>query len=113
MDLHRIFVIWNHPLFFEAIRLFLQNKSVDWVGACQNMDDAISQISNLHPDTILIEETENGDTSTRVVELMETSPSNIRIFRMNMNDNELKIYHREQITVMQVEDLVHLIRNGE
>lgn len=113
MNAHRVFVIWNHPLFYEAMRLFLQHTSVEWIGACQYMDEAISHIAKLHPDTILIEETENGDTSARVIELMETSSINVRIFRLNMNDNELKIYHREQITVMQAEDLVHLIRNGE
>ena len=49
----------------------------------------------------------------RVIELIETSSMNVRIFRLNMNNNELKIYHREQIMVMQAEELIHLIRNGE
>ena len=44
MDAHRVFVIWNHPLFYEAIRLFLQRTNVECIGACQNMDQAISQI---------------------------------------------------------------------
>jgi DNA-binding NarL/FixJ family response regulator len=112
MNAHRVFVIWNHPLFYESIRLFLQHTNVECIGACQNMDEAISQINNLHPDTILVEETESGDTSRRVIDLIESSSINLRIFRLNMNDNDLKIYHREQMTVMQAEDLVHLIRNN-
>ncbi len=113
MNAHRVFVIWNHPLFFESIRLFLQHTNVECIGACQNMNEAISQIHKLLPDTILIEETEKGDTFERVIELIESSSINVRIFRLNMNNNELKIYHREQITVMQAEELVHLIRNSE
>ena len=113
MDAHRVFVIWNHPLFYEAMRLFLQRTNVECVGACQHMNEAFPQIKKLHPDTILIEETENGDTSTRVIELIESSSINVRIFRLNMNNNELKIYRREQIMVMQAEELIHLIRNGE
>lgn len=113
MNAHRVFVIWNHPLFYEAIRLFLQKTNVECVGACQHMHEAIPQIKELHPDTILVEETENDDTSARVIELIETSSINVRIFRLNMNDNVLKIYHREQITVMQAEELIHLIRNSE
>jgi len=113
MNAHRVFVIWKHPLFYEAIRLFLQHTNVECVGACQHMDEAIPQIKTLHPDTILVEETEQDDTSMRVIELIETSSMNVRIFRLNMNNNELKIYHREQIMVMQAEELIHLIRNGE
>jgi DNA-binding NarL/FixJ family response regulator len=113
MDAHRVFVIWNHPLFYESIRLFLQQTNVECVGACQHMDKAIPLINTLHPDTILVEETENDDTSARVIELIETSSINVRIFRLNMNNNELKIYRREQITVMQADDLIHLIRNSE
>ena len=113
MNAHRVFVIWNHPLFYESIRLFLQQTNVECIGACQNMDEAIVMISRLLADTILVEETEYGDTSKRVIELIESSSTNVRIFRLNMNNNELKIYHREQITVMQAEELIHLIRNGE
>ena len=95
------------------MRLFLQHVNVECVGACQYMDEAISQINQLQPDTVLIEETENNDTIANVIALIESGSNNIRIFRLNMNNNELKIYHREQITVTQVEELAHLIRNNE
>jgi hypothetical protein len=77
------------------------------------MDEAIVQISTLHPDTILVEETENGEISERVIQWFEASSINVRIFRLNMKNNELKIYRREQIMVMQAEELIHLIRNGQ
>lgn len=110
--MHRIFIIWNHPLFYESIRLSLQNSSVECIGAYQSIDEAFIQIAKLHPDTILIEEIESGDTSARVIELIEASSIDIRVFRLNMNNNELKIYHREQKFVMQAGDLVHLILDG-
>lgn len=112
MNIHRVFVIWNHPLFYEAIRLSIRNSSVECVGAFQSIEEAYSQITKLHPDTILIEEIEDGDTSASVIELLEASSNDVRIFRLNMNNNELKIYHREEKIVMRADDLVQLIRNG-
>jgi DNA-binding NarL/FixJ family response regulator len=112
MGMQRYFLIWNHPLFYEAIRLSLRDAGIECVGASQSLDEAFSQIKFLHPDTILIEEIEGGDTSARVIELIEASSIDIRIFRLNMNNNELKIYHREQKIVLQAEDLVNLIRTG-
>jgi DNA-binding NarL/FixJ family response regulator len=112
MGIQRYFLIWNHPLFYEAIRLSLRDSSIECIGAFQSIDEAYAQIEKLHPDTILIEEMEGGDTSTGVIELIEASSIYIRIFRLNMNNNELKIYHREQKVVLQAEDLVNLIRTG-
>ena len=112
MSTHRIFVIWNHPLFYEAIRLSIRNSRVECVGAYQSIHEAYQHISELHPDTILVEELEEGDISTGVIELLEASSIGVRIFRLNMNNNELKIYHREQKIVLQADDLIQLIRNG-
>jgi DNA-binding NarL/FixJ family response regulator len=111
MGLHRYFIIWNHPLFYEAIRLSLRDSSVECIGAFQSIDEAFALLEKHHPDTILIEEIEGGDISTKVIELIEASSIDIRIFRLNMNNNELKIYHREHKTVMQADDLIHLICN--
>ncbi len=112
MGARRIFVIWNHPLFYESIRLSLRDASVECVGSFRSVDEAFNQVALLHPDTILIEEIDEGDTSAGIIELLEASSTDIRIFRLNMNNNELKIYHREQKIVLQADDLLNLIRTG-
>jgi hypothetical protein len=35
----------------------------------------------------------------------------MRVVRLSLADNELKIYHREQRTVGRAEDLLHLVQN--
>lgn len=112
MNTHRIFVIWNHPLFYEAIRLSLRDAQIECVGSYQSIEDASKHIAELRPDTILIEELEEGDTSSGVIELLEASANGVRIFRLNMNDNELKIYRREQKFVLHANDLAQLIRKS-
>jgi hypothetical protein len=113
VDAHRVFVIWNHPLFFEFIRLLLEKANVRWIGSSHGSDHKFAEIHQLKPDTILVEEEEDGNIPTTVLELMETSAANIRIFRLSMADNDLKIYHREKKTMLQAEDLLNLITEGE
>ncbi len=113
VDAHRIFVIWNHPLFFEFIRLLLEKANVRWIGSSHGSERMVPEIHQLKPDTILVEEEEDGHIPTTLLDLMETSAANIRIFRLSMADNDLKVYHREKKTVLQAEDLLNLITEGQ
>jgi DNA-binding NarL/FixJ family response regulator len=111
MAKHRIFVLWNHPLFYESVRLLLQKDEIEWTGATSRVEEAFSDIERLQPDTILIEEEEGGDIPDKAIKLLENSSASARLFRLSLNDNDLEIYYREQKTVVQPEDLLHLIRN--
>jgi DNA-binding NarL/FixJ family response regulator len=110
----RVFVIWAHPLFHESVRLLLNHPEIEWVGATSDYKTALGDITNLQPDTILIEETEPAAISRvplRVMEILEACSWNSRVVELNLKDNELSIYHREKRTVGQAEDLLHLIQN--
>lgn len=113
MDPHRIFVIWIHPLFFESLRLLLQKANIEWVGSSHSMQREYAEIHGLNPDIIFVEEEESGEIQENVMDLMETSTNDVRIFRLSLADNDLKIYHREKRTVMQADDLLNLIRENE
>jgi DNA-binding NarL/FixJ family response regulator len=118
MSTHRIYVIWDHPLFYEAVRLLLQHPDILWMGAASNSQEALAQIASLHPDTVLIEEVEDNTNLSRLMGILDTgaavsSAGDMRIFFLNLENNELRIYHREQKTVAQAEDLLHLICEGK
>jgi len=113
MNSHRIFVIWITPLFFESLRLLLRNPDIQWIGSAHNSEKEFNLIQRLNPDTILFEEEENGQIPTNLIDLMEGSTRDMRIFRISLADNDLKIYYREKRTVMQADDLLNLIREGE
>ena len=110
MATHRVFVIWTHPLFHEAVRRLLSHPDIDWVGATSDHVAARDQIVNLCPDTILIEEGEGGGVPAEALEILEDSTSDVRVIRLSLADNELRVYHRAQRTVKHAEDLLHLIQ---
>ena len=110
MAARRVFVIWSNPLFHESLRLLLNHPEVEWVGATSDHATAHDQIVSLFPDTILIEEEEESNASAETLEILGTGSADVRVIRLSLTDNELRIYHREQRTVGQAEDLLKLIR---
>lgn len=106
----RLYVVWTHPIFHESVRLLLNHPSVEWVGAASDCEVGLSEILALKPDTILMEETEEA-CRFRATDILEVAPWNVRVLSMSLNENRLSIFHREQKTVGQAEDLLHLVLN--
>jgi DNA-binding NarL/FixJ family response regulator len=106
----RMFVIWTHPLFHESVRLLLDHPGLEWVGETSNYEAAQDALQQLRPDTILIEEA-GTTTPNKIMEILEACPWDVRVLGLNLEDNHLKVYHREQRTVGQVEDLLNLIQD--
>jgi DNA-binding NarL/FixJ family response regulator len=105
---HQLFVIWTNPLFRDSVRLLLSHPSVKWVGAASNWATAQPEILSLRPDTILVEEGEDC-VSIEVTEILKATPWNVRVVTVSLDNDKLIIFHREQKTVGQAEDLLHLI----
>lgn len=108
MQTQRVFVIWTHPLFHASVALLLEDPNIELVGATSDYSKALDEISKHKPDTILIEKT-GMKVPAEVLEILERSSWKMRVFDLSLNDNELSIYHREQKTVGQVDDLLSLI----
>ncbi len=58
MRVRRVFVVSKHPIFRQSVRLLLDHPDVEWVGASPDCTAARSEIIDLQPNTILVEETE-------------------------------------------------------
>jgi hypothetical protein len=113
MKSHRVYVIWIYPLFLESLRLLLRNTDIEWIGACGTSENEYAEIHRLNPDTVLVEVEESGNLPGNVIDLLESGATDIRIFRLSLANNDLRIYHREKRVVMQAGDLLNLIREGE
>lgn len=107
----RVFVIWTHQLFHESVRLLLNHPEVEWVGETSDHQAAQEEIIKLKPDTILIEEVEEieGSVPSEEMQILETCHWDVRVIGLNLTNNKLSVYHREQRTVRQAEDLLRLI----
>ena len=109
MALHRVFVIWSHPLFHESVRLLLRHPDIEWVGATSDHAAAHDQIVRYNADTIVIETEESTDAPAETLDILEASSADMRVIRLGLIDNQLTMYHRERRTVGQAEDLLKLI----
>jgi len=105
---HKVFVIWVNPLFHKSVQMLLQHPEVDWIGSTSNFTTAKQMALDLHPDVILIEEMEN-DNLNELIEILKSSPCGVRVVSLNMNDNQLSVYYREERTILLADDLLKLV----
>lgn len=104
----RVFVVWTHPIFHESVRLLLNHPEVELVGATSDYVAAQHEILGLQPDTVLVEEP-GGSLRAEVMGILEASPWTMRVIGLSLEDNSLSVYHREQRTVAQRDDLLQLV----
>ena len=104
----RVFVVWVNPIFRDAVLILLQHPEVEYVGSANNDEDAVQNILSAQPDTILAEEME-GQVSATLLDLFERSSFRGRLVSLNLIDNRLRVYRREEWTALHADDLLHLI----
>lgn len=104
----RVFVVWMNPLFRDSVLILLQHPEVECVGAANNEQDAVEAILSTEPDTILVEEIE-GKVAATIMNLFERPSFNGRLVSLNLTDNRLQVYQREEWTALRAEDLLHLV----
>jgi DNA-binding NarL/FixJ family response regulator len=108
MSIRQVYVIWTHPLFHESIRLLLKHPDIQFVGADSDYAAAQDEISHLRPNTILIEDVGEGETN-QAMNVLKSCPWNVIVILISLTDNQLNLYHHEQRTVGQTEDLLQLV----
>jgi len=108
MSTRRVFIVWTHPLFREAVCLLLNHPKIEIVGTSSENKTAHEQITELQPDTIIVEEG-SKDIPKDIMKYLETYPWNLRVTFLNLTDNQLNMYQHEQRTMGRAEDLLQLI----
>jgi AmiR/NasT family two-component response regulator len=109
MAVQRVFVIWVNPIFRESVRLLLRHPDVEWIGEASDVLSARDEIRHLQPDTVLIEEVEDK-IPVEAIQILDDSPTYLRIIRLSLADNRSSVYHRELRQINKSEDLLRLIR---
>ena len=107
MGPRKVFVLWRHPLFYEAVRLLLRDPAVALVGATSDPVGVQTQLAALRPDVVVMEKFsgEEGEAPDPVG-LLGTGA---RVLSFNLSDNGLSVYSREDHTVAEEQDLLMLI----
>jgi DNA-binding NarL/FixJ family response regulator len=110
MAIRRVFVIWTNPLFHESVRLLLAHPEVEWLGEASDYTTAHVNIADLHPDTVLVEA--SNDNLSQVLDLLTSSHGNVRIISLSLTNNELSLYQHQQQVVAKAEDLLTILLSG-
>ena len=92
----KVFIIWSQSLFHDTVSLLLDDPLVTVVGRCLDADIANSQLHELQPDTIIVEDVAiDGECEPDIMQLLQDFAWNPRIVRLSLYDNKLCIYKRE------------------
>ena len=78
------------------------------VGATSNFAAVPADIVRKKPDTILIEDT-GQQHREMIMEYLDTLPWATKIILLGLTDNKLVVYHHEQRSMVQTDDLLRLI----
>lgn len=103
----RVFVVWKHPIFYEAVNLLLKHPQIEWAGATSDYATARDQIIKQPADVVLVELI-NDNLPVDFLSLLEFSWCT-RVIALGLADNKLTLYHRKQSIVGKADELLDLL----
>jgi len=108
MSAQKVFIFWVTPLFYESLSWLLKRPDIELVGSTSDYAAFSADIVQKKPDTILIEDT-GKQHSGMIMEYLDTLPWAVKIILLGLSDNKLVVYHHEQRSMVETEDLMQLI----
>jgi hypothetical protein len=82
---------------------------VEIIGGSSDPVAGLDEISRLQPDVVIAEEDPSG-ASTEAIDALRAGPAEMLILGLNLTNNGLQVYRREQRTVADPEDLLRILR---
>ena len=105
--MHRVFVYWSNPLFIDSVRQLLRHPEIEIVGESAEYAVTRTQILALKPDVVIAEKDVAGEVDdANSIGILRGGP---RLIRVSLANNDLSVYERQQRTMANAEDLLHLI----
>lgn len=77
----------------------------------ENEERLIEEIKRYHPDIVLLDDGHCLVEPLRLMALLRDYPS-LRVIVVNLNDNRLQIFTRQELYVTRAEDLVDAVRRS-
>ena len=106
--LRRLFVIWTSPIFRDSVQLLLDHPEIEWLGATSDYASAPKDIRVKQADTIVIEQVGSG-LPVALSELLDTESDSARVICVSLDENQVRVYSRENWTVAEAGNLLQLV----
>ena len=107
--MRRVFVLWENPLFFDAVRLLLRQPGVALIGSTSDYNTLSEQTKVLKPDVVIIEKARAKDPDNKAA--LSLLKEELSVIFLSLDDNELSLYRSQHRTEASVDDLLNLIRD--
>lgn len=105
----RIYLIYQHQLFADAIRAVLATQpGVELVGLSNRPEQIPGDVTTLVPDVILLEETPTGLTFQEVC-LFLTNPSAHRLITLRSDRDGMRVWSQTWRQTVRTQDLMEAI----
>ncbi len=109
----RVFMISHLPLFSQGLETLLcREGGVEIVGRESELLIALTKISELAPDAVLLDATLQTDDPASIAARILTVNKDTLVITMSPDDNSISVFRKEQRTVHKIQDLMHAITNG-
>ena len=106
----RVFILSKQSLFDLGVEnLLRQEAELEIVGRGNDMDQAVAQIKALLPDVVILNSADASCKPTPAV-LRLMNEVGARIIKLNMQDNTICMYRKEQRMIEEVGDLAKFVR---
>lgn len=108
--MRRVFIVSNHPLFGTGVeKLLAQPGRIAIVGHEQDSETALRCIQDLQADVVIVD-CDNKEMSycALITRILAVVPP-VRVLGVNLHDNRLYVFRRDERIVGTVEDLLDAI----
>ena len=108
----RVFIFANQALFAQGVMSLLAHEpGLEIIGCGDDLEAALRQLHEIQPDVVIL--AKKDATLAPALDTLATrflaEELNTKIIELNLHDNTICIYHREQRVVKEVADLLAAI----
>lgn len=108
MARQKIYTIWSNPIFRDSLRILLAHPEILWLGDQTDINRAVEDILQQKPDTVLVESGENANPAM-LIHKLEKKDFQLQIIGLNIDTNEVILFHRDYRSVFHERDLLHFV----
>ena len=109
----RTIVLWGREdILSSSVELVLTGQkgwNVVSISDEENFEALIVAVEKVHPDVVIIQQGDHSSNSYPLMKLIQDHPG-LRVITVNLNDNRMEVYSKQDILVKSASDLIAVIK---